>query len=169
MSPAPRGNGCGMRHSRDILGVTAAVLGAEAMGGLSVLLSGGDFATYYRRLRKPRFAPPPAAFGPVWTTLYLLMGVAAWLVWREGLTQRTALALSLFAAQLLLNVAWSVIFFGRHRAGAALAEILVLWLAILATVLAFWTVRPLAGALLLPYLAWVSVATYLNEGIRRLN
>jgi translocator protein len=158
-----------MRHSRDILGVAATVLGAEAMGGLSVLLSGGDFAAYYSRLRKPRFAPPPAVFGPVWTTLYLLMGVAAWLVWREGLTQRTALALGLFAAQLVLNVAWSVIFFGRHRVGAALVEILVLWLAILATVLAFWAVRPLAGELLLPYLAWVSLATYLNDGIRRLN
>jgi len=97
------------------------------------------------------------------------MGVAAWLVWREGLSQRTALALGLFAAQLALNFAWSLIFFGQHRIGAALIEIVVLWLTVLATIVAFWSIRPLAGGLLVPYLAWVSVATYLNAGIWRMN
>jgi tryptophan-rich sensory protein len=97
------------------------------------------------------------------------MGIAAWLVWREGLTARSALALGLFAAQLALNFAWTLIFFGRHRVGVALLEIVALWLTILATIVAFWRVRPLAGGLLVPYLAWVSVATYLNAGIWRLS
>jgi tryptophan-rich sensory protein len=158
-----------MRLSRDIIALVVSIGGTEAIGGLSAVAAGGDFVDYYKRLRKPPFTPPPAAFGPVWTTLYLLMGVAAWLVWREGLSQRTALAFGLFAAQLALNFAWSLIFFGQHRIGAALLEIVGLWLTILATIVAFWSIRPLAGALLLPYLGWVSVATYLNAGIWRLN
>jgi len=152
-----------------VLGLAVAVVGTEAVGGLSGLAAGRDSAGYYGELRKPPFTPPPAAFGPVWTVLYLLMGVAAWLVWREGLSRLTAVALGLFAAQLALNFAWSLIFFGQHRISAALVEIVVLWLCILATVVAFWWVRPLAGALLLPYLSWVSLATYLNAGIWRLN
>jgi translocator protein len=163
------GNRLPVQRSADIVPLVAAVIGSEAIGGLSAVAAGGDFVAYYERLRKPPFTPPPAAFGPVWTALYLLMGVAAWLVWREGLSQRTALALGLFAAQLALNFAWSLIFFGQHRIGAALIEIVVLWLTILATIVAFRSIRPLAGALLVPYLAWVSVATYLNAGIWRLN
>jgi benzodiazapine receptor len=158
-----------MLSKRDTVGLTAAVLATEAIGGLSALAAGGDFVTYFDALRKPPLTPPPAAFGPAWTALYLLMGVAAWLVWREGLSRRTALALGLFAAQLVLNFAWSLIFFGQHRLGVALIEIVVLWLTILATILAFWQVRRAAGALLLPYLAWVSFAAYLNAGIWRQN
>jgi translocator protein len=154
---------------RDIIGLIVAVLGTEAIGALSGLVAGGDFVTFYDALRKPPGTPPPAVFGPAWTVLYLLMAIAAWLVWREGLTRQTAVALGLFAAQLALNFAWSLIFFGQHRIGVALLEIAVLWLVILATILAFWTVRPAAGALLLPYLGWVSFAAYLNAGIWRLN
>ena len=157
-----------MPSKRDTVGLAAAVLGTEAIGGLSALVAGGDFVTYFNGLRKPPLTPPPAAFGPAWTALYLLMGVAAWLVWREGLDRRTALALGLFAAQLTLNFAWSLIFFGRHRLGFALIEITLLWLAILATILAFWRVRRGAGAILIPYLVWVSFAAYLNAGIWRL-
>jgi tryptophan-rich sensory protein len=158
-----------MRPNRDILGLLVAVGGTEAIGGLSALAAGGGFVDYYTRLRKPPFTPPPAAFGPVWTTLYLMMGVAAWLMWREGLSRLSGLAFGLFAAQLALNFAWSLIFFGQHRIGAALIEIVALWLTIAATIVAFWSIRPLAGALLVPYLGWVSVATYLNAGIWRLN
>ena len=158
-----------MRRSHDIAGLVVAVVGTEAIGALSGVAAGGDFVRFYDALRKPPGTPPPAAFGPAWTVLYLLMGVAVWLVWREGLTRRTALALGLFAAQLTLNFAWSLIFFGQQRIGAALIEIAVLWLVILATIVAFWRVRPAAGALLLPYLAWVSFAAYLNAGIWRLN
>lgn len=158
-----------MRGAVDIAGLVATVVGVEAVGALSGLAAGGDFVGYFNALEKPPGTPPPAAFGPAWGALYLLMGVAAWLVWREGLTQQTALALGLFAAQLVLNFAWSLIFFGQHRVGVALLEIALLWLTILATIIAFWRVRPAAGALLLPYLAWVSFATYLNAGIWRLN
>jgi len=153
----------------DLTGLILAVLGTEAVGGLSALAAGGDFATYFDALRRPPGTPPPAAFGPAWGALYLLMAIAAWLVWREGLTKRTALALGLFATQLALNFAWSLIFFGQHRLGAALLEIAALWLVILLTVISFWRVRRFAGALLLPYLVWVGFAMYLNAGIWRLN
>ncbi len=169
MAEPAAGKAGAMREPRDIAALVASVSGVEAVGGLSAVIAGGGFVEYYGRLRKPPLTPPPAAFGPVWGTLYLLMGVAAWLVWREGLSRRTALALGLFAAQLALNFAWSLIFFGQHRIGAALIEIAALWLTILATIVAFWQIRPLAGALLVPYLAWVSLATYLNAGIWRLN
>jgi translocator protein len=154
---------------RDIGGLIIAVVATEAVGGASALAAGGDFRSYFDALRKPPLTPPPAVFGPAWTTLYLLMGIAAWLVWRCGINEQSALALGLFVAQLVFNALWSIIFFGSHRLGWALLEIALLWLMILATIVAFWRVRPLAGALLLPYLAWVSFAAYLNAGIWRLN
>ena len=158
-----------MGRGQDILGLVVAVVGTETVGALSAVVSGGDFERFFRELKKPVGTPPPAVFGPAWTVLYLLMGIAAWLVWREGLTREAALALGLFAAQLALNFAWSLIFFGQHRIGAALFEIAALWFLILATSAAFWRVAPAAGALLLPYLGWVGFAAYLNAGIWRLN
>lgn len=158
-----------MATRRDIAGLFLAVVGTEAVGGASALAAGGDFRAYFDSLRKPPLTPSPAAFGPAWTTLYLLMGIAVWLVWRRGIDEQSALALGIFGAQLVLNAMWSIVFFGRHRVGWALLEIALLWMMILATIVAFWRVRPLAGALLLPYLAWVSFASYLNAGIWRLN
>jgi tryptophan-rich sensory protein len=132
---------------------------------------GGRFlpGEWYRALDKPPWTPPGWVFGPAWTALYLSMGVAAWLVWRERLGPRALVPLALFGAQLVLNGLWSWLFFGLRRPGLALADIGALWLAIAATVVAFWGVRPLAGALLLPYLAWVSFATALNADIWRRN
>jgi len=158
-----------MASRRDILGLVIAVVATEAVGGASALAAGGDFRSYFDALRRPPLTPPPAAFGPAWSTLYLLMGIAAWLVWRRGVNEKSAAALGLFVAQLVLNALWSIIFFGSHKLGWALLEIALLWMMILATIIAFWRVRPLAAALLLPYLAWVSFATYLNAGIWRLN
>jgi translocator protein len=154
---------------KDMTGLAAAVVSTQAIGGVSALAAGGDFRSYFSALRKPPFTPPPAAFGPAWTTLYLMMAVAAWLVWRRGLDEQAAVALGMFGVQLVLNALWSIVFFGRHRIGWALLEIALLWMTILLTIVLFWRVRPLAGALLLPYLAWVSFATYLNAGIWRLN
>jgi translocator protein len=154
---------------RDVLSLAGTVLGVEAIGGASALVAGGDFRAFFDRLRKPPLTPPPAAFGPAWTTLYLMMAVAAWLVWRQGVDERSAIALGVFGAQLTLNALWSIVFFGRQRIGWALLEIALLWMTILLTVAMFWRVRPLAGALLLPYLAWVTFAAYLNAGIWRLN
>ena len=108
-------------------------------------------------------------FGPVWTTLYVMMAVAAWLVWKQAGVRDAAVPLALFGGQLVLNVAWSFIFFGLHQPGWACVEIVVLWLAIVATVVAFFRQSRGAGWLLLPYLAWVSFAAVLNFAIWRLN
>lgn len=123
---------------------------------------------WYETLAKPEWTPPPWLFGPVWTALYLAMAVAAWMVWKHAGFDGARAALALFLLQLALNAAWSWLFFGMHKVDLALVDIALLWLAILATMLLFWRVRPLAGALLLPYLLWVSFATALNLAIWRL-
>jgi len=126
-----------------------------------------NIPTWYVFLAKPSFNPPNWLFMPAWTTLYVLMAVAAWRVWRQ--TGWRSRALALWLVQLALNAAWSVIFFGAHAPGPALFELAAMWLAILATLITFWRIEPLAGALLLPYLAWVSFAGVLNFWIWRLN
>jgi translocator protein len=122
---------------------------------------------WYAQLEKPSWNPPNWIFGPVWTILYALMAVAAWLVWHGGKLVRPALVL--YFVQLALNGVWSWLFFGLERPGLAFAEIVVLWLAIAATLAFFWRVRPLAGALLVPYLLWVSFASVLNFTLWRMN
>jgi len=142
------------------------------VGGLSGLSTTPGIRGWYRTLERPSWNPPDAIFGPVWTGLYALMGVALVRGVRasEPATAATRrVALGLFATQLALNGAWSWIFFSRHAIGVALAEILVLWLAIAATIAAFGAVRPSAGALLVPYLAWVTFATVLTGAIWRRN
>jgi tryptophan-rich sensory protein len=140
------------------------------VGGLSGFATSGGVATWYPTLTKPSFNPPAWVFGPTWTVLYIMMGVAAFLVWREGFsTAGVKGALALFAVQIALNGLWSILFFGMHQPGWALVEIIALWLAILATMVLFWRVVPLAGMLLLPYLAWVSFATVLNGALWWLN
>jgi len=124
---------------------------------------------WYQQLAKPSFTPPDWIFGPVWTILYLMMGVAAWLVWRNKGFAGAAPALSLFVVQLALNALWSFIFFGLKQPGLAFGEILLLWLAILGTLVAFWRLAPAAGLLLAPYLLWVSFAALLNFSLWRLN
>ena len=124
---------------------------------------------WYAGLAKPSFNPPNAVFGPAWTTLYLMIAVATWLLWRApaGAPRRRALGGS--AAHLVLNAAWTPVFFGLQQTGLALAVIVLMWFAILGTVIAAWRVSRPAAWLLLPYLAWVSFATVLNAAIWRLN
>ena len=124
---------------------------------------------WYAGLVKPAWNPPAWLFAPVWTTLYVLMAVAAWLVWRSGTETGVRAALVAWGVQLVLNAAWSWLFFGLHRPGVAFVELAALWLAILVTVVLAWKVKPMAGALLLPYLAWVSFAGVLNLTLWRLN
>ena len=124
---------------------------------------------WYAGLQKPSWNPPSWLFGPAWTTLYILMAVAAWLVWREGGWKAQGRALRLFLLQWFLNALWTPLFFGLHRPGLAFAEIILLWLAIAATLWSFWRVRKLAGLLLVPYLAGVTFASVLNFTIWRLN
>jgi tryptophan-rich sensory protein len=137
-----------------------------AAAGSAVFVSPGG---WYAALAKPSWNPPAWVFGPAWSVLYLLMGVAAWLVWREGGWQRQGRALGLFLAQWLLNALWTPLFFGLHRLGLAFAEIVLLWVAIAATLGAFWRARRAAGVLLVPYLAWVTFAAALNFTIWRMN
>jgi tryptophan-rich sensory protein len=122
--------------------------------------------TWYGSLNKPEWNPPPWIFGPVWTALYLIMAVAAWLVWRRD---GWRWPLRLFFTQLLLNVAWTPVFFGAREIGLAFAVIIALWLAILFTMLAFLRISKAAAFLLLPYLAWVTFAAILNFTLWRLN
>lgn len=122
---------------------------------------------WYAGLSKPFWTPPNWLFGPVWTALYLMMAVAAWLVWRR--IGPASVPLALFLVQLLLNVAWSGIFFRLRSPGAGFADIVLLWLAIAATVVTFWRVAPVAGGLLVPDPLWVSYASALNFSIWRRN
>ena len=125
--------------------------------------------SFYGELAQPSWAPPAWLFGPVWTALFTAMGVAAWLVWREGGFGERRGALGLFLAQLALNALWSWLFFAWQLGGAAFGDIVVLWILIVLTTLAFWRVRPVAGALLVPYLLWVSFAAALNFALWQLN
>jgi tryptophan-rich sensory protein len=139
------------------------------VGGFSGLLTRAGVHTWYQALRKPSFNPPDRLFAPVWTTLYILMGIAAWVVWKQPDSQLRTYGLVWFLIQLALNFFWSLIFFRWRAIALALGEISFLWLAILATMVLFWEVCPLAGWLILPYLAWVSFATALNLAFFRLN
>lgn len=136
----------------------AAALGAFYMPG-----------AWYDSLNKPSWNPPGWVFGPVWSTLYTMMAVAAWLVWQRGGFSSQREPLSWFTVQLALNAAWSPLFFGLHRPGLAFGEILLLWGAIAGTMGAFYPVSRAAMYLLTPYLAWVSFATVLNFTLWRLN
>ena len=124
---------------------------------------------WYTSLIKPTLTPPAWIFGPVWTLLYAMMATAAWLVWRRYGLANVVGPLLLFLGQLALNALWSFLFFGLHSPGLALLGIVALWLAVLATLIVFWRSHPPAGLLLLPYLLWVSFATYLNFQLWRLN
>jgi len=141
-----------------IASFSAAALGAFFMPG-----------AWYDSLNKPAWNPPGWVFGPVWSTLYTLMAVAAWLVWKRGGFRDQRKPLTWFIAQLALNSAWSPLFFGLHEPSIAFGEILLLWAAIAGTIRAFYPVSRPAACLLIPYLAWVSFATALNFTLWRLN
>jgi benzodiazapine receptor len=141
-------------------------LGAGALGAVATT---PEIEGWYQTIAKPLWTPPDYVFGPVWTTLYVLMAIAGWLVWKRTGFKSAMMPLTLFAAQLVLNIAWSWIFFGLHEPGWAFAEIVILWPAIVATTLAFFGSSKIAGWMMVPYLAWVSFATVLNFAIWRLN
>ncbi|KAG0579595.1 hypothetical protein KC19_4G109300 [Ceratodon purpureus] len=120
------------------------------------------YADWYRSLNKPPWTPPGWVFPIMWTTLYILMGVSSWLVWKEGGFAVQGYPLGAYIFQLVLNFCWTPLFFGLHRTGYALVEIVILWLAIAVTIYLFLPVNPIAAYLLVPYIAWVTVATSLN-------
>jgi tryptophan-rich sensory protein len=148
----------------------AACVGASfAAAAIGSLFTAPSIPGWYAGIVKPSWTPPGWLFGPVWSLLYLMMGVAAWLVWRKAGFHAAALPLALFCLQLLLNARWSILFFGLRSPGTALLEIVFLWGAILATTLAFFRHSAPAGWLMLPYLAWVTFAAALNASIWHLN
>lgn len=143
-----------------LTGFVAAAFVAGAIGSWATFPA---VRVWFPLLAKPSWNPPGWLFGPVWTTLFTLMTVAVWLVWREPAEPvARRWTLGLFVAQLAANALWSWLFFGWQLGGWAFAEVIVFWVLIALTCAAFWRIRPLAGALLLPYLAWVAFASYLN-------
>ncbi|WP_458188970.1 TspO/MBR family protein [Haladaptatus sp. NG-WS-4] len=149
----------------DLPALLASVAVCELAGIVPSILTANDVATWYPTLSKPAFTPPGWLFGPVWTTLYLLMGIALFLVWRRG----NRFALAVFAVQLALNAAWTLVFFGMRWPAGGLVVIFALLVAIVATLFAFARVDRRAAVLLVPYLLWVSFATLLNYELWRLN
>ena len=158
-----------MSWLRQTIGLAVSLAVCFGAAGFGSMLTTPSIGQWYATLAKPAWTPPNWVFGPVWSLLYLAMAVAAWLVWRRVGFPHASSALNLFAVQLVLNICWSAIFFGAHRPGLAFAEILLLWLAILATMVAFRPLSRAAAWLLVPYLFWVAYAAVLNFSIWRLN
>jgi benzodiazapine receptor len=154
-------------NSLAILGLFLAI--CFGVAGVSAIPTGSSVRDWYPMLQKPSWTPPSWLFGPVWTILYAMMAIAAWLVWRKREFLSVNGALALFALQLALNAIWSPLFFGLKNPLAGLLDIVPLWAAILTTLIAFWKISPAAGALMIPYWIWVSFATALNFAIWKLN
>jgi tryptophan-rich sensory protein len=148
-----------------LVGWLATVLVAAAIGALASV----DAPSFYAELERPTWAPPAGVFGPVWTVLYALMGIAAWLVWRAREVLGASAALRLFLVQLVANALWSWLFFAWRLGAWAFVEVVLLWCLVAATTVSFWRIRKAAGALLVPYLAWVTFAAALTFAVWRRN
>ena len=157
-------------NSTDIIKLIISIVACEGAGGIGAIFTTPAIPIWYAGLKKPAFTPPNSVFGPIWITLYLLMSVAVFAVWREGLNQEgVTIAFTVFWVQLVLNVLWSVIFFGLRSLLGGMVMILLLWIAILVNIITFFGVSPIAGGLLIPYIVWVSIAANLNRQIWILN
>lgn len=157
-----------MRASSQIAGLAGWLALSVAAGAVAALAS-ADAGTFYEQLVRPAWSPPAWLFAPVWSVLYLVMGFAAWLVWRERAVTATRWALSLYLIQLIANALWTWLFFAWRQGAWAFMEILVLLALIVATMIAFWGVSRTAGMLLLPYLLWVGFASTLTYATWRAN
>jgi len=155
--------------ARDYAGLAGFIALNAAVSALGGWVTAGSVGTWYQALHKPPFNPPDWIFAPVWSALYLMIAIAGWRAWRRAARQQARLALTAYAVQLGLNLSWSFVFFGARLIGPALTVIAALLAAILANALLFWRIERTAGALLLPYAAWVSFATLLNAALWRLN
>jgi benzodiazapine receptor len=153
----------------DLVALGALLLLSAVVAGISTEATIENVRTWYPTLIKPAFNPPNWLFGPVWTLLYIAMAVAAWRVWRLRGRSNVNGPAGLYLAQMALNFAWSLLFFGLHRVGAALVDIVGLAVLLATTLVVFWRRDAIAGLLLAPYLAWVSFAGALNFAIWRLN
>lgn len=160
-----------MKRSRtaEIIGLVLFLAFCLGIGALGAAVTASSVTTWYADLNKPPFTPPNEVFGPVWTVLYVMMATAAWRVWRVADRETAQGPLTMFALQLALNLGWSVAFFGLERTGSAVAVIVVLELAVIATAFAFRPIDRLAALLMVPYALWVGFAAVLNIAIWRLN
>lgn len=154
---------------KKILPLLVSIIIAEAAGIIGSLFTFKEIPTWYAFLIKPSFSPPNWLFGPVWTTLYCLMGLSAFLIWQKRKSSAAKTGLVIYGGNLVLNVLWSIVFFGLHRPDLALLVIFFLWSTIVIMILRFWPLNKIASLLLVPYLAWVTFATYLNYAILALN
>ncbi len=146
------------------------ILACEAAGILGSIFTMSEIPTWYATLNRPQLSPPNWIFGPVWTTLYALMGIAAYIIWEKGVKNvKVQKALAVFGAQLVLNTLWSIIFFGLHNPRGAFAIVVALWACIIWTMVEFARFSKTAAALLFPYILWVSFASYLNYMLAILN
>ena len=154
---------------RSLAALIVATATCLVVGVSGSLVTATSVREWYPFIQKPWWTPPSAVFGPVWTVLYLLMGVSAWLIWRDAEGNARRSALLIFVTQLVLNGTWYYLFFGLRSPGWGALEIVLLWCSIVATLLAFARISRLAAGLLLPYLLWVSYAAALNFAIWNLN
>jgi translocator protein len=156
--------------SGDILKLISAIFICELVGIAGSIVTFPAIPTWYATLPKAALNPPSWVFGPVWTILFAVMGVSAFLIWRKGLNRKEVkVALGIFIIQLALNAFWSILFFGLHSPFLSLCEIIILWLSILLTMVAFYPTSRVAAWLLLPYILWVSFASYLNFSVWQLS
>lgn len=157
-----------MKRSNGIKLISSIAL-CVLLGSVGGLVTVNEIPTWYATLNKPSFNPPNWLFGPVWTTLYVLMGISVYLIWKQPVSKERNIALQLFILQFILNFCWSFIFFGVHATGWALIEMTALWILILLSILYFAKQSKTAAWLLVPYISWVSFALLLNAAIWRLN
>jgi tryptophan-rich sensory protein len=156
--------------SRDVVKLVVSLVACQFAGAIGAIFTTPAIPTWYATLQKPSFSPPNWLFAPAWITLYLLMGVAAFLIWRQGLAQKgVRAALVIFLVQLVLNALWSVVFFGLQSPLWGVVVIIALWIAILITIIKFFKLSTAAGSLMLPYILWVSFAAVLNVALFMLN
>lgn len=154
----------------NIVKLIISIVVCQLAGVIGNIFTSESVSTWYQTLNKAPFNPPDWLFGPVWITLYLLMGISMFLVWREGLqNQRVKPAFILFIVQLVLNIAWSMVFFGMQSISGGLIVIIILWFLIILTIIRFKSISKVAAFLLVPYLLWVSFATVLTFYIYKLN
>lgn len=152
-----------------IIKLIISILLPLSVGAVAGMFTSQAVPTWYASLNRPSFSPPNWVFGPVWTSLYILLGISFFLIWKEEASKERDLAIKVFSIQMLLNFAWSFLFFYFNLIGAALIEIILLWTSIAAMIYLFYKIKPLAAYLNIPYLLWVSFATILNAGYYFLN
>jgi len=168
--PANRPDPLGARNApRDVWALAVFLATCLGIGGLGAVATASSVGTWYQSLHKPAITPPDWLFGPVWTLLYVMIAMAGWLVWRAPEAPGRKAALTAYATQLALNLAWSFLFFGARMIGVALADILLLLAAVLVNVVRFWRIDRIAAALLVPYALWVAFASVLTFALWRLN